>query len=153
MYLHPEGLVLMQGFGRWRNFYKDGLDRLGVEVHVFNHRSVAEILRTVAVLGGMIGCEAKAAALVERLSAGRNCGTALPISRNFDGSVSLRSAGTACAPADAASAAYGHDVPEGRCVTLALAAAKWSRLPSPFAAIAAATRSSRAAAPALRSVL
>jgi protease-4 len=35
VYLHPEGLVLLQGFGPWRNFYKDGLDRLGVEVHVF----------------------------------------------------------------------------------------------------------------------
>src|SRR5690349_22886908 len=46
------------------------LVRAGIEVHVFNHRSVAEILRTVRVLGGMIGCEAKATALVERLSAG-----------------------------------------------------------------------------------
>jgi protease-4 len=35
VYLHPEGVLLMQGFGPWRNFYKDGLDRLGVEVHVF----------------------------------------------------------------------------------------------------------------------
>jgi protease IV len=35
VYLHPEGVVLLTGFGRWRSFYKDGLDRLGVEVHVF----------------------------------------------------------------------------------------------------------------------
>jgi protease-4 len=35
VYLHPEGVLLMQGFGPWRNYYKDGLDRLGVEVHVF----------------------------------------------------------------------------------------------------------------------
>jgi protease IV len=35
VYLHPEGAVLLYGVGRWRNFYKDGLDRLGVEVHVF----------------------------------------------------------------------------------------------------------------------
>ena len=34
-----------------------------MEVHVFNHRSVAEILRMVRVLGGMVGCEAKAEAL------------------------------------------------------------------------------------------
>ena len=35
VYLHPEGAVVLHGVGRWRNFYKDGLDRLGVEVHVF----------------------------------------------------------------------------------------------------------------------
>jgi protease-4 len=28
-------MVLLEGFGRWRHFYKDGLDRLGVEMHVF----------------------------------------------------------------------------------------------------------------------
>ena len=39
------------------------LIRAGIEVHVFNHRSVAEILRTIRVLGGMIGCETKAARL------------------------------------------------------------------------------------------
>jgi protease-4 len=35
VYLHPDGMVLLEGFGRWRNYYKDGLDRLGVDVHVF----------------------------------------------------------------------------------------------------------------------
>jgi protease-4 len=35
VYLHPEGAVVLYGVGRWRNFYKEGLDRLGVEVHVF----------------------------------------------------------------------------------------------------------------------
>jgi protease-4 len=35
VYLHPQGMLLLQGFGRWRNYYKEGLDRLGVEVHVF----------------------------------------------------------------------------------------------------------------------
>jgi protease-4 len=35
VYLHPEGGVLLHGVGRWRSFYKEGLDRLGVEVHVF----------------------------------------------------------------------------------------------------------------------
>ena len=35
VFLHPEGMVLLEGYGRWRNYYKDGLDRLGVEVHVF----------------------------------------------------------------------------------------------------------------------
>ena len=27
VYLHPQGMVLLEGFGRWRNFYKEGLDR------------------------------------------------------------------------------------------------------------------------------
>ena len=35
VYLHPQGLVFLEGYGRWRNFYKDGLDRLGVDMHVF----------------------------------------------------------------------------------------------------------------------
>jgi iron complex transport system substrate-binding protein len=46
------------------------LIRAGIEVHVFNHRTVAEILRMIGVLGGMIGCEMKAAALVRELDAG-----------------------------------------------------------------------------------
>ncbi len=46
------------------------LARAGIEVHLFNHRSIAEILRMVRMLGGMIGCEAKAAALADRLEAG-----------------------------------------------------------------------------------
>jgi protease-4 len=35
VYLHPQGMVLIEGFGRWRNYYKEGLDRLGIEIHVF----------------------------------------------------------------------------------------------------------------------
>jgi len=35
VYLHPQGAVVLHGVGRWWNFYKEGLDRLGVEVHVF----------------------------------------------------------------------------------------------------------------------
>ena len=35
VYLHPDGMVVLHGFGRWRNYYKEGLDRLGVDVHVF----------------------------------------------------------------------------------------------------------------------
>src|SRR6202171_1502911 len=42
----------------------------GVPVHVFNQRSIAEILTTVGVVGGLIGCEAKAQALAERLASG-----------------------------------------------------------------------------------
>jgi protease-4 len=35
VYLHPDGLLLLEGFGRWRNYYKEGLDRYGIEMHVF----------------------------------------------------------------------------------------------------------------------
>lgn len=48
------------------------LIRHGVEVHVFNHRTVAEILRMIVMLGGMIGCEAKAQQLVAELQQGLN---------------------------------------------------------------------------------
>jgi iron complex transport system substrate-binding protein len=43
---------------------------LGVAVHVFNQRSVEGILQMICVLGGMVGCEAKAAALTARLRDG-----------------------------------------------------------------------------------
>jgi len=46
------------------------LVRLGIEVHVFNQRSVAGILRMIRVLGGMVGCEARAAALAAELEDG-----------------------------------------------------------------------------------
>ena len=35
VYLHPEGMVLIYGFGGYYNFYKEGLDRFGIEMHVF----------------------------------------------------------------------------------------------------------------------
>jgi protease-4 len=35
VYLHPEGLFLLRGFGGYRPYYKEGLDRLGVDIHVF----------------------------------------------------------------------------------------------------------------------
>jgi protease-4 len=34
VYLHPMGMVMLEGFGRWRTYYKDALDRLGVTAHV-----------------------------------------------------------------------------------------------------------------------
>jgi protease-4 len=34
IYLNPMGGVLIQGFGRYRNYYKDALDRLGIEANV-----------------------------------------------------------------------------------------------------------------------
>ncbi len=35
VYMHPMGIALLQGFGRHRNYYKDALDRLGIEANVF----------------------------------------------------------------------------------------------------------------------
>jgi len=56
--------------------------RAGIEVHLFNQRSVAGILRMIRMLGGMIGCEAKAATLADRLEEGvertRAAAAALP---------------------------------------------------------------------------
>ena len=61
---------LVLGFSDLQADIAAELIRAGIEVHVFNHRSVAEILRMIATLGGMVGCEAKAAALVAELEAG-----------------------------------------------------------------------------------
>jgi protease-4 len=35
VYLHPDGLLLLEGFGRWRNHYREGLERYGIDLHVF----------------------------------------------------------------------------------------------------------------------
>jgi len=61
---------LVLGFSDLQADIAAELVRAGLEVHVFNHRSVADILRMIRTLGGMIGCEAKAQALVDELSAG-----------------------------------------------------------------------------------
>jgi iron complex transport system substrate-binding protein len=61
---------LVLGFSDLQADIAADLIRAGIEVHVFNHRSVEEILRMIATLGGMVGCEAKAAALVAALESG-----------------------------------------------------------------------------------
>ena len=61
---------LVLGFSDLQADIAAELIRAGIEVHVFNHRSVAEILRMIATLGSMVGCSAKSAELVERLEAG-----------------------------------------------------------------------------------
>jgi protease-4 len=33
--LHPEGLLVLQGFGGYRPYYREGLERHGIDVHVF----------------------------------------------------------------------------------------------------------------------
>lgn len=35
IYLHDLGLVAVDGFARYRTYYREGLDRLGLDVHVF----------------------------------------------------------------------------------------------------------------------
>ena len=61
---------LVLGFSDLQADIAAELVRAGIEVHVFNHRSVADILRMIRTLGGMVGCEAKTQLLVEGLSAG-----------------------------------------------------------------------------------
>ena len=61
---------LVLGFSDLQADIAAELVRAGLEVHVFNHRSVAEILRMIRTLGGMIGCEAKTRALIDELEAG-----------------------------------------------------------------------------------
>lgn len=46
------------------------LVRAGLDVHVFNQRSVVDILRMIRTLGALIGCLDKAQALLARLEAG-----------------------------------------------------------------------------------
>src|SRR5580700_552187 len=61
---------LVLGFSDLQADIAAQLIRAGLEVHVFNHRSIADILRMIRTLGGMIGCEAKARALTDQLEAG-----------------------------------------------------------------------------------
>ena len=61
---------LVLGFSDLQADIAADLIRAGMAVHVFNHRSVAEILRMIATLGGMVGREAKAASLIEELETG-----------------------------------------------------------------------------------
>lgn len=46
------------------------LIRRGLPVVTFNQRSIAEILRTIRMVGGLVGCQAAADALAARLDAG-----------------------------------------------------------------------------------
>ncbi len=59
---------LVLGFSDLQADLAAELVRKGVEVHVFNQRSVHDILRMIATLGGMIGCHAKTEQLLERIS-------------------------------------------------------------------------------------
>ncbi len=61
---------LVLGFSDLQADIAAELARVGIEVHLFNHRSVAGILQMIRMLGGMIGCETKAAALAGQLADG-----------------------------------------------------------------------------------
>src|SRR5437868_10801287 len=61
---------LVLGFSDLQAPIAADLIKRGVNVHVFNHRDVAGIFRMIRMLGGMIGCEAKARALCAELDAG-----------------------------------------------------------------------------------
>jgi len=73
---------LVLGFSDLQADIAAELVRRGMEVHVFNQRSVAEILRMLRTLGGMIGCEQKTADLVggleEKLAAILAAAASLP---------------------------------------------------------------------------
>jgi iron complex transport system substrate-binding protein len=58
---------LVLGFSDLQADIAADLIRRGLAVHVFNHRDVAGIFRMIRTLGGLIGCERKAAVLCERL--------------------------------------------------------------------------------------
>jgi iron complex transport system substrate-binding protein len=60
---------LVLGFSDLQAGIANELIRRGIAVHIFNQRSVAEILSMVRMLGGMVGCEAKAVSLAQSLEA------------------------------------------------------------------------------------
>lgn len=35
IYMHEMGMLILEGFGRYRTYYKEGLDKLKVDVHIF----------------------------------------------------------------------------------------------------------------------
>lgn len=61
---------LVLGFSDLQADIAADLIRHGVPVHIFNHRSVAGILRMIRALGGLIGCEGKAQDYVADLERG-----------------------------------------------------------------------------------
>lgn len=59
---------LVLGFSDLQADIAADLVRHGLNVHIFNHRDIAGIFGMIGILGGMIGCEAKAAQLCARLA-------------------------------------------------------------------------------------
>ena len=61
---------LILGFSDLQADIAAELVKQGLEVHIFNHRSVADIFRMISTLGGMLGCEAETKRLVAELESG-----------------------------------------------------------------------------------
>lgn len=59
---------LVLGFSDLQADIAADLVRSGLNVHIFNHRDIAGIFGMIGILGGMIGCEAKAARLCAKLA-------------------------------------------------------------------------------------
>lgn len=63
---------LVLGFSDLQADIAADLIKHGINVHVFNHRSVSGIFQMIAMLGGMIGCQEKAEQLTSELQSGLN---------------------------------------------------------------------------------
>ena len=61
---------LVLGFSNLQADIAAGLIRQGLQVHVFNQRTVDGILEMIQTLGALVGAHEKATALIERLTAG-----------------------------------------------------------------------------------
>ncbi|HLY52355.1 MAG TPA: ABC transporter substrate-binding protein [Steroidobacteraceae bacterium] len=61
---------LVLGFSDLQADIAAELIRAGLNVHIFNQRSVSDILAMIRTLGGMVGAEARTAALLAQLEAG-----------------------------------------------------------------------------------
>ena len=61
---------LVLGFSDLQADIAAELVRHGIEVHVFNQRSVAEILRTIRTLAALVGAQARGEALCDELESG-----------------------------------------------------------------------------------
>jgi protease-4 len=51
VYLHPMGMAMLEGFGRWRTYYKDALDRVGVTPHVVKAGTYKNFAETYTATG------------------------------------------------------------------------------------------------------
>lgn len=51
VYLHPMGMVMLEGFGRYRTYYKDALDRVGVTPHVIKAGTYKNFAETYTATG------------------------------------------------------------------------------------------------------
>ncbi|EQD51864.1 periplasmic binding protein [mine drainage metagenome] len=61
---------LVLGFSDLQAPIADALVRLGLEVHIFNQRDVAGILRMIETLGALVGCPDRALHLIHDLESG-----------------------------------------------------------------------------------